>query len=121
MTELPKHSTNNNVEIEVDPTANSNQADMLGVVTQLINTNFNMMKDLFEKQICIPKQLNYFLTADLCRIYNVSESTIYNYRKSVRLPYCSDGQKVWFTQEHIDEFNWLNDSRNKQSKARKMA
>lgn len=121
MTDLPKHSTNNNVEIEVDPTANFNQADMLGMVTQLINTNYKMVMEMFEKQIANSKQTTIYFTSDLCRMYNVTKSTIYNYRKSGRLHYCSDGQKVWFTQEHIDEFNWLTDSRNKQSTARKMA
>ena len=121
MTELPKHSTNNNVEIEVEPTVNSNQADMLGEVMKLINNNFDGAIEKIAKQICVSKQIIIYFTADLCRIYNVSESTIYNYRKSGRLHYCSDGQKVWFTQEQIDEFNWLTDSRNKQSTNRKRA
>ncbi|GEM_PF-5333529 len=121
MSDLPKHSTNNNVGIEVDPTANFNQADMQGVVQKLINENFKEAIEKIVKQIGISKQITIYFTSDLCRIYNVSESTIYNYRKSGRLHYCSDGQKVWFTQEHIDEFNWLTDSRNKQSTTRKIS
>jgi hypothetical protein len=121
MTDLPKYSTNNEVKIEVEPTTNLNQMDILCMAMKLINNNFNEAVEKITKQLGISKQITIYSTADLCRIFNVSESTIYNYRKSGKLHYCNDGQKVWFTQEHIDEFNWLNDSRNKQSTIRKMA
>jgi hypothetical protein len=121
MTDLPKHSTNNNVEIEVDPAANVNQADMLCMVLKLINDNPNGAFEKIAKLIDISKQITIYFTSDLCRIYNESESTIYNYRISGKLNLCSEGQKVWFTQEQIDEFNWLTDRRNKQSTAHKIS
>ena len=120
MTDLTIHRTNYKVEIEVAPTTNSNQAVVLCELMKLINENFSGVIEKIAKQIGISKQTTIYFTADLCRIYNVSESTIFNYRKSGKLQYCSDGQKVWFTQEHLDEFNWLTDSRNKQIAARKM-
>lgn len=121
MTDLPIHSTNTNVEIEVDPTANFNQGDMLDKVMKMMNANFIDAYERIANEIAISKQPAIYFTADLCRIYNVSESTIYHYRKSGKLHCCSDGQKVWFTQEHINAFNWLCDSRNKNITIRKMA
>ena len=120
MTDLSKHRTSNKVEIEVESTSNFNQADMLCEAMKLMNDNFKGAIENIARQIVISKQITIYSTADLCRIYNVSESTLYNYRKTGRLPYCSDGQKVWFTQEQIEQFNWLTDSRNKQSTTRKM-
>ena len=120
MIDLPIHSTNAVVEIEVEQTENLNQADMLCKVMKVMNDNYFKMYERIANQIDKSKQTTIYFTSDLCRIYNVSESTIYHYRKSGKLNYCSDGQKVWFTQEHIDEFNWINDSRNKQSTIRKM-
>ena len=121
MSNLPKHSTNEQGEIVVEPTYNFSQTDLQAMLKQMMDTNAQMIMDIFEKQFSTPNNINIYSTADLCRIYHVSESTIYNYRKSGRLHYCSDGQKVWFTQEHIDEFNWLTDSRNKKTRSCKMA
>ncbi len=121
MTDLIQHSIVNKVEMDVPQTDNLNLTDVLCEVMKKMNTNFEITIDKLVKQINLSKQTTIYFTSDLCQMYNVSESTIYHYRKSGKLHYCSDGQKVWFTQEHIDDFNWLNDSRNKQSTIRKMA
>jgi hypothetical protein len=111
----------NKVEIDVPRTNNLNLPDVLCEVMKTMNTNFIEAYERIAKEIAISKQTKIYFTEHLCQMYNVSESTIYNYRKSGKLDFCSDGQKVWFTQEHIDAFNWLCDSRNKQSTLRKMA
>jgi hypothetical protein len=121
MIDLVQHSIINKVEIDVPQTNNLNLTDVLCEVMKNLNTNFENSIDKLVKQINSSKQTTIYFTEDLCRMYNVSESTIYNYRKTGKLQYCNDGQKVWFTQEHIDAFNWLCDSRNKQSTLRKMA
>lgn len=120
MTDLVQHSITNKVEIDVPQTDNLNLTDVLCEVMKMLNTNFEKVIEEKYKQINKPKQTIYF-TEDLCHMYNVSKSCIYLYRKSGKLHFCSDGQKVWFTQEHIDDFNWLCDSRNKDSNMRKMA
>lgn len=118
MIDLVQHSITNKVEIDVPQTNNLNLQDVL---CEVMKTNFIEAYERIAKEIAISKQNTIYFTEDLCRMFNVSESKIYLYRKSGKLHYCSDGQKIWFTQEHIDEFNWLCDSRNKDSNIRKMA
>jgi hypothetical protein len=121
MSNLPNHSTIEQGEIVFEPTYNISQTDLQAMLKQMMNMNAQMIMDIFDKKLTNSNIINIYSTADLCRIYHVSESTIYNYRTSGRLHYCSDGQNVWFTQEHIDEFNWLTDSRNKKTRSCKMA
>lgn len=120
MTDLVQQSISNKVEIDVPQTNNLNLQDVLCEVMKMMNTNFEKVIEEKDKQINKPKQTIYF-TEDLCSMYKVSESTIYHWRKSGKLQCCGEGQKVWFTKEHIDDFNWLCDSRNKDSNMRKMA
>lgn len=107
--------------MDVAQTGIPNLPDVLCEVMKLMNTNFENSIEKLAKQLNVSKQTTIYFTEDLCRMYKVSESTVYHCRKSGKLQCCDEGQKVWFTQEHIDAFNWLCDSRNKQSTLRKMA
>jgi hypothetical protein len=118
MTDLVQHSITNKVEIDVPQTNNLNLKDVL---YEVMKTNFIEAYERLAKEIAISNQTTIYFTEDLCRMYKIRKKTIFNYRNSGKLQFCSDGQKVWFTQDHIDAFNWLNDSRNKQSTLRKMA
>lgn len=103
---------------------------MVGPVAEVFFAKFNQLVLLFEemkeqnennkKEI---NQLNQKIDAlqepkiysikDLCRIFDVWPNTISKYIKSGLLPCCSEGQKVWFTLEHINEFNRRTDNRYK--------
>ena len=120
MTDLVQHSVIDKVEMDVTQTDQLNLKDVLCEMLKLLNENTEKLVNEKLKQQNNPKQTVFF-TKDLMQMFDVSESTIYNYRKSGKLPYCSDGQKVWFTQENIDAFNWNCDSRNKQSALSKTA
>lgn len=53
----------------------------------------------------------FYTIEDLMLILGVSENTIMKYRRVGLLECCSYEQKVWFTQEHIDDFMRKTDSR----------
>ncbi len=121
MIDLVQHSIQNEVEIDVSQTNNLSLKDMLCEVMNMMNTNFEKVIEEKYKQINLSNQTTIYSTEDLCHMYKVSESTIYHWRKSGKLQCCGEGQKVWFTQEHIDEFNWLCDSRNKRNNIKETA
>lgn len=134
MIDLVQHSIQNEVEIDVSQTNNLSLKDVLiellkilkMIITKIKTEDKNTEEKRIEEKITTINQnrsyqTSIYFTTDLCHMYNVSESTIYNYRKNGKLPFCSDGQKVWFTQEHIDEFNWNSDSRNKKSNIQETA
>jgi len=48
----------------------------------------------------------------MCRKLGISENTLNTYREEGLMGYCSVGQKVWFLEEHLQEFYRKTDSRN---------
>ena len=91
--------------------ASFNQLDELCRVVKAVGDNFTHAIEDLSSNIKNSQSPKIYFTKDLCEIYNVDKNTIYNYRKKGILNYCSIGQRVWFTQEHIDEFNQRTDSR----------
>jgi len=104
--------------------------DMDGSVAEVFLAKFNQLAALCEKVIEQNEnsekeiiRLNQKIDAlqepkiysihDLCRIFNVSPNTISKYIKQGLLPCCSEGQKVWFTSEQVNEFNRRTDNRTK--------
>ena len=77
------------------------------------NNNYTKQFDILNQKIDELQEPRIYFVEDLCRIYNVSTNTIAKYRKIGLLNCCIDGQKVWFTQQHIDDFNRRTDSRYK--------
>ena len=49
----------------------------------------------------------------LCKKLGVCENTLTGYRERELLDCCSDGQKLWFREEHLQEFYRKTDSRYK--------
>lgn len=96
------------------PAASFNQQEELCRVIKTVGDNLIKAVEDLNTQIKNSQIPQIYFTKDLCEIYKVSESTIYKNRKSGLLDYCSDGQKIWFTQEHIDDFNRRTDSRFKE-------
>jgi len=77
--------------------------------------NENLLKrinTLEQKIDDLQKSRNYTID-EMCEILRVSENKLREYRKKGLLIDCSDGKKIWFTQEHLDEFYRRTDSRNK--------
>lgn len=77
--------------------------------------NENSKKEIIKlnQKIDALQEPKYYSIQDLCRIFNVSPNTIAKYIKMGLLNCCSVGQKVWFTQEQIDDFNRRTDTRYK--------
>ena len=47
----------------------------------------------------------------MCQKLEISDTTLNKYREEGLIDYCSVGQKVWFTEEHLQEFYRRTDSR----------
>lgn len=100
-------------EVDLIPATNLNQVGELCRVLKATGDNLIQVIEDLSSNIKNSQYPKIYFTKDLCKIYNVDKNTIYNYRKAGILNYCSVGQRVWFTQEHIDEFNQRTDSRYK--------
>jgi len=104
--------------------------DMDGLLAEVFMAKFNQQVELcnalkvqneviiadmgaLNQKIIDSQEPRIYFIEDLCRIYGVSENTIHKYRKLELLDCCDVGQKVWFTQEHLDDFNRRTDSRYK--------
>ncbi|MFZ4456619.1 MAG: helix-turn-helix domain-containing protein [Bacteroidales bacterium] len=90
---------------------NPNQMEELCRLMREMNENNVKMLENIRHELNQAQNRRIYFTKDLCKMYEVSEGTIYNYRKSGKLDYCSDGQKVWFTAEQLDDFDRRHDSR----------
>lgn len=49
----------------------------------------------------------------MCTKLGISETTLYTYREEGLIDCCTLGQKVWFTEEHLQDFLRKTDSRYK--------
>jgi len=104
--------------------------DMDGLIAEVFLAKFNQQVELcdalkaqnetilaylgtLDQRIIDLQAPRIYFIKDLCKMYDVSENTIHNYRKSGLLDCCHVGQKVWFTQEHLDDFNRRTDGRYK--------
>ena len=61
------------------------------------------IEKLFYFKNCITEQ-NYFDNQDLCQLLNISKATLQRYRSMGLLKYQKIGKKIFYTQEHIQEF-----------------
>lgn len=77
--------------------------------------NENLLKhiNILEQKIDDLRKPRNYTIEEMCEILRVCDNKLREYRKKGLMDNCSDGKKIWFTQEHLDEFYRRTDSRNK--------
>ena len=92
--------------VEVNGNMYVRESEVQGIMTilkALANSNFvNVLRP--KPQITKDIAKAVYTSKDLMNLLNVKEATLRNYRNEGYLAYSQLGDKIWYTQENIDEF-----------------